>query len=446
MKRSTFIIVSILCTIIVYRYLTWPHDDAVLKNLNDKVILGNVIEEPSIVRDNTRFVIKIKSINDTQEHFVQIILKNAPKILYGDDIKISGKITNISASSPDYGSYMRARKIFYQIKNPKISIVGNHPDSILDKKLIEIKNIFISKINNLLPQPQSFLGAGLILTGKGSLDDNLQDEFKRVGLIHIVVLSGFNVSIVAIVIMSLLNFLPPIVRFVIGSFFMTCFCLMVGGGASVMRSLVMNIISIFGKTMNLVYDPLKGLFVAGLLMLVFNPMLLFFDPSFQMSFMATLGLIILSDKISPMLSFLPNKFGIKETISCTLSTQIAVTPLIMHLSGIVSLISLLTNVIVLPFIPYTMLFVALAVFSSFIANIFGVIFAFVSLILLSYELWVVHFFASLPFAAVQFSTWSWWQTIFCYFFLIIMYIFFKKKFNPKSNQKEIRMFFERHET
>ncbi len=415
MKKSKWIVVFVLLVIITIRFFMWPKDDEVLRKLsNQKITLTvQIIEEPDSVKDSQRF---IAQTNDG--HLTEVSTKYFTPLKYGDNLKVEGKLIKITDS---YGEYMRVRKIFYQIKNPKIEFVNNTIPSQFKLTLINIKNLFIQKINTLLPQPQSFLGAGLILTGKGSLDADLQNEFKRVGLIHIVVLSGFNVSIVAIVVMSLLGFLPPIVRFVIGMFFMTCFCLMVGGGASVMRSLFMNAIALYGKTMQFKYDPLKGLFIAGLIMMIFNPMLLFFDPSFQMSFMATLGLIVLSDKISKRLSFLPEKFGVKETISATLSTQIAVTPLIMHLSGIISLISLFTNIAVLPFIPYTMLFVAVAVLLSFVFNFLALALAFISFVLLTYELWIVHVCAALPFAAIEFPTWSWKQTLICYFIMVVIY-------------------------
>jgi len=393
----------------------WPKDDETLRKLSSqKVTLSvQIIEEPDSVKDSQRFIAKTED-----GHLIQINTKYFTPLKYGDNLKVEGRLQKITDS---YGDYMRVRKIFYQMKNPKIEFISNAIPSQFKLTLINIKNLCIQKINSLLPQPQSFLGAGLILTGKGSLDADLQNEFKRVGLIHIVVLSGFNVSIVAVVVMALLGFLPPIVRFVIGMFFMTCFCLMVGGGASVMRSLFMNAIALYGKTMRFKYDPLKGLFIAGLIMMVFNPMLLFYDPSFQMSFMATLGLIVLSEKISKRLSFLPEKFGVKETISATLSTQIAVTPLIMHFSGIVSLISLFTNIVVLPFIPYTMLFVAAAVLISFVFNFIALALAFVAFILLTYELWIVHVSASFSFAAIEFPTWSWKQTLTCYFAMVVIY-------------------------
>ena len=393
----------------------WPKDDEFLSKIsNQKTTLNvQIIEEPSVVKNSQRFAVKTNEGN-----LIQVATNYFDQLKYGDNLIIEGKIQKITDS---YGDYMRVRKIFYQAKNPKIEFVNNTVPSKFKLALISIKNLCIEKINSLLPQPQSFLGAGLILTGKGSLDSDLQNEFKRVGLIHIVVLSGFNVSIVAVLVMSILGFLPPIVRFVIGMFFMTCFCLMVGGGASIMRSLFMNAVAIFGKTMNLKYDPLKGLFIAGLIMMVFNPMLLFFDPSFQMSYMATFGLTFLSEKISKHLSFLPEKFGVKETMAATISTQIAVTPLIMHFSGIVSLISLFTNIVVLPFIPYTMLFVATSMFLSFVSIFAAQIFSFVAYILLTYELWIVHFSAGLPFAAIEFSTWNWKQTLICYFVMAVVY-------------------------
>jgi competence protein ComEC len=227
---------------------------------------------------------------------------------------------------------------------------------------------------------------------------------------------------------------------------------LVGAGASVVRSVIMTIISLYGKIVDRSYDPMRGLFVAGLFMLVFNPMLLFFDASFQMSFMATFGLIYLSDKISRRLTWLTKKFGVREIISSTLATQITVTPLIMHFSGMISIISPITNILILPFIPYTMFVVTLTALASFISSVIAWPFGFVSYLLLSYELKTVHYFSMLNFSAVQFEKWTWSATLICYAVLVFAYIIlyfgrktFKKYFIRKSaTAKQIDQFFERH--
>ena len=453
MKRPSSLAFLVLLIIIVYRYLGWPSDDEFLGKYSGKnqEVEAWVISEPDEKNGGQRFNVRVEKINiervgDSSEHLIQVSLKNSEPIKYGDRLKLSGKVQNIFNDSESYGRYMRVSKIFYQMKFVTATVVGNQSPSRLMTILINLKNTFIQKINNQLPAPESFLATGLILTGKGSLDADLQNDFKRTGLIHIVVLSGFNVSIVAVVIMELLKFLPKIVRFVFGVFFMICFCLMVGAGASVIRSLVMNIISIYGKLIGLNYRPIKGLFIAGLLMLVFNPILLFFDPSFQMSFMATLGLVLLSDKFSNRLVFLTERFAVRETISATLSTQIAVTPLIMHLSGVVSLISPITNILVLPLIPYTMLFVTVQMLSSYLNDVFTTLASCVSYFLLGYELKVVRFFSAFSFSAIEFETWDWYQTLLCYFVMILIYLFIHNRGYKSLRKSEVSEFYRRHET
>lgn len=453
MKRPTSLAFLVLIIIIIYRYLCWPSDDELLRKYLGKnlEVEAWVVGEPEEKNGGQRFTVRVEKINmekidGSREHLVQVSLKSSEQIKYGDRINLSGKMQNIFDGSESYGRYMRVSKIFYQMRFATATVIENQSPSRLMTILINLKNEMIQKINNQLPAPESFLATGLILTGKGSLDTDLQNDFKRTGLIHIVVLSGFNVSIVAVVIMELLKFLPKVVRFVFGVFFMTCFCLMVGAGASVIRSLVMNIISIYGKLIGLNYRPIKGLFIAGLLMLVFNPMLLFFDPSFQMSFMATLGLVLLSDKLSNHLVFLTEKFGVRETISATLSTQIAVTPLIMHLSGVVSLISPITNILVLPLIPYTMLFVTVQMLSSYLTDVLTILTSCVSYFLLAYELKVVRFFSALPFSAIELETWDWYKTLLCYFVMILIYIFIHNRGYKILRKSEVSEFYRRHET
>lgn len=415
----------ILIAIAIVRFYHWPMDDPDLRKLNGQKIESDaiIIDEPESRKDSQRLIVKLLDMGDCSP--VQLNLKNAPALFYGDRIHVVGTVSNIRATNEGYADYLRVRKIFYEIKYPTAVKTGHEPPSRFYEFLLKIKSAFVANINKSLPEPHSFLAGGLVITGKGSLDAELQEEFKRVGLIHIVVLSGFNVSIIAIAVMAMLGFLSPVLRFLIGSFCMICFALIVGIGASVVRSVIMTIISLYGKIIGRSYDPMRGLFVAGLFMTVLNPMLPFFDASFQMSFMATFGLIFFSEKVSDRLQCLTDKFGVREIISSTFATQITVTPLIMHLSGMISLISPISNILILPFIPYTMLFVTLTAFSSFISGALATAPSFISYVLLSYELWITHNLSALSFSAIQFEKWSWPQTLIAYLVISLAYIFYK---------------------
>ncbi len=140
---------------------------------------------------------------------------------------------------------------------------------------------------------------------------------------------------------------------------------MVGLGATVIRACVMALIAILARFLGRPADALRWLFIAGLLMLLWNPLILFYDPSFQLSFMATLGLIIFSPFVYKFISesklrkFIPQKFALREIVSSTLAVQFFILPLLIKMSGFVSIISFLVNPIVLPLVPWAMGFGAL---------------------------------------------------------------------------------------
>ena len=144
--------------------------------------------------------------------------------------------------------------------------------------------------------------------------------------------------------------------FILSLIFILLFATMVGWGATVVRAVIMSLISILALYLGRPSDALRWLFIAGLLMLAWNPLILFHDPSFQLSFMATLGLILFSeiiDKkiISKIIKFLIKvgvpvsfivaleKIKMREIISSTLAVQFFVLPLLIKMSGFVSLIS-----------------------------------------------------------------------------------------------------------
>ncbi len=210
------------------------------------------------------------------------------------------------------------------------------------------------------------------------------------------------------------------------------FSIMTGGDAPVVRSAIMSIIALFAHTTGRRYEAINGLVIAALIVSVLNPLVPLFDSSFQLSFAATLGLILLGTPISERLGWITEKWEIRGLVAATISTQIFVTPLLMKLSGNVSIVALGANLLVLPFISFTMLVVCLIVASSFIGYLLNLVlssfiilhldsilalpWSFLAYILLSYELWIVHFFSSLSFASVSLPSPTWWNLFFVYLF------------------------------
>ncbi len=381
---------------------------------------GIIVDEPDIRETDSKLTVKLQNItldSKTVEVSEKILVDAPiyPTYSYGDKIKISAYLRppqNFDSGGGrvfDYVGYLRARGIWYITNFARIDLISTGHGAYIKTILFKIKNAFTKAINNIIPEPESSLMTGLLLGGKRSLGKDLLTEFQKTGTSHIVVLSGYNIAIVAESIMDSLRFLPQTFSFGIGAISIILFTILSGGGASAWRAAIMVLVALGAKKLNRDYKVERALGFAIFLMLAPNPLLLAYDPSFELSILATIGIVFVSPIIAPYFRKIPEKFWklpLREIISSTIATQIIVLPFLIYTTGIVSVVSLPVNVLVLGTIPITMFFgfwTGIVGLVSFYLSIIPAIFAYV---LLWYQLSVIHIGSSLPFSAVTLRSFS----------------------------------------
>lgn len=389
-------------------------------------LVGMVNDEPDERENSVRLTVDFESaeVGDLS-YAVQsrgvVIVDFYPKYNYGDRLEISGKLqrpenfTNDLGREFDYINFLAKDGIYYQIFRPKIALMEEGQGNFVIENIFAFKNAFLERIKEAVPEPESSLASGLLLGTKQSLGAKTLDDFRIAGLIHIVVLSGYNITIVAEFLMSFFSyFLRKRIASIFGIVSIVLFVIMTGAGATIVRAGIMAILVIVARISGRNFDALRALFIAGLVMLIHNPKILLFDPSFQLSFMATLGLISVSPIISKYLHFLTDRFGLKELTASTVSTQIFVLPLLLYMMGQLSIVGLPVNLLVLVFIPYAMLFSFTTGFLGFIFSPLAIPFGFLGYLILAYIFKVVEIFASLPFASISVSYFPLWLMILIY--------------------------------
>jgi len=381
---------------------------------------GIVSDEPSVKDQNVQLVVEDKFKNK-----ILVTAGLFPEFKYGDLIQVEGKIEkpenfqSTGGTDFDYVDYLAKEDIFYQISFAQIKLISSGHGSFIKNKLFAFKNAFIAKINSLIKEPESALLNGLILGAKNSLGKELQLEFRQAGVSHIVALSGYNITIVALSIMALLAFLPKVFSLSFGVFGIIAFAIMTGGTATVMRASIMALLVLLAKGTNRKYDISRALLLAGVFMLIQNPKILVFDISFQLSFLATLALILISPIVEKKMTFVTEKYKLRELIVSTVSTQIFVLPFLFYKMGMVSLFALFTNVLILPLIPLIMLLGFLVGMMGFIFIPLAIPIAFVCSLLLSYMLKVISFFAHLPFSSLTLKSFPLTLVIIIYVIFLI---------------------------
>jgi competence protein ComEC len=127
--------------------------------------------------------------------------------------------------------------------------------------------------------------------------------------------------------------------------------------------------------------------------------------------MATFGLVALSQPIEDRLGFITEKWGIRGIVASSFATQIFVAPLIVYMMGNMSLIGFVSNILVLPFVPLTMLLVFLTGMFGFVLPPVSVALGWVTHLLLSYELMIVEYGARVPYASIHFPLFSGWVVV-----------------------------------
>jgi len=263
-------------------------------------------------------------------------------------------------------------------------------------------------------EPKSGLLAGILFGEKSALDDKMERDFRTVGLMHIVVLSGYNVSLVIQVFSKTLRFLPLAIRSALSVLAIAAFAILVGAGPTVIRASIMAVFIVLAGFTHRRYHITRALFIAGICMVIWNPKILYFDISFQLSFLATYGLIVFAPYFEKKFSFLPKSFAIRDSAIATISAQIIVMPLIIYSIGEFSLISPVVNVLVLFAVPMAMLFGFLTGVIGLISGALATVLSVVASYLLAYQLWIVSLFANIPFATIVFPKFHWLIMLFMY--------------------------------
>ncbi|MBU1091838.1 ComEC family competence protein [Patescibacteria group bacterium] len=411
------IIIAFGAGIFWYEIKSIPPDISFLENqINEKVNLrGIIIDEPDERENYTRLILEAEGVK------ILVTSYHYPSFKYGDEIEVKGTLKRPGKFDEfDWGAYLAKDDIYFEMFYPETKFISSGNASWIKASFFSLKNKFLSNVARVVPEPHSALLGGLTFGAKQSMPKDLLDDFRKTGIIHIVVLSGYNVTIIADAIMRVLGFLPHFLGIGFGALGIVCFAVMAGASATVVRASLMALLVLLARATGRIYEITIALFATGFLMILQNPKILRFDSSFQLSFLATMALVYLAPILEPRLKIFPKKFQIRQLASATLSTQIFVLPLILYKMGLFSVVGLPVNLLVLMFIPATMFFGFVTAVVGFASTLLSVPFGWITYGLLAYQLKVVELFSSLPFASFTIENFPLWLMLTMYAFYAII--------------------------
>lgn len=305
----------------------------------------------------------------------------------------------------------------------------------LQQGSLDIKNIEIFKgirekldktISSFLPSPQAELLSGIILGNQKDLPPELKLALRDTSTLHIVVVSGQNLTLVAgLFIFTLAGIVKRRLAILISLGAIIFYTLLTGAQIPVIRAAIMAVLGFGAQFFGRMKESVWILIVTAGSMLLFNPNWLT-SISFQLSFLATLGVIVVAPILEEHLKFLPRL--ISQDLAITTGAQLMVLPIIAQNFHQLSLVGLFANLAVGWTVPFIMVLGTLMLF-------LGQLGAWAVSALLTYFIYVVSFFASLPFAweYVGEKIWIFWLG---YYFLLaavlLSLIYAKKEVGGKS--------------
>ena len=403
----------------------------------DLLITGTLIEHPDYRDNYTNLRLKVSSV-DTGDRELPVSglllarVSNNQIFHYGDILRLRGKLKTPPENEDfSYRDYLAAQHIHSYMSSAEVTVLPGRGGNPVSAALYEFKEKSLENIYRMFPDPESSLLAGILLGVDTGLTQELQQAFKNTGTAHIIAISGFNISIIAGLFVTFFSkFLGPrrgALLAVIGILFYT---VLVGGEAAVVRAAIMGSLALFARQVGRRQFALNTLLAVALLMCLWNPLYIW-DVGFQLSFFATLGLILYAEPFSQYANRIITKYFpasaaeqfaklFSEFVLLTFAAQLTTIPIMAYHFKRISLVSFLANPFILPAQPAVMILGGLAVLLSLIWLPLGQVAGWVAWPFVVYTIRLVEIFDRIPHGTLFLGDFSIWFVILFYAALLSM--------------------------
>lgn len=265
-------------------------------------------------------------------------------------------------------------------------------------------NPFILVINSLLPEPQASLLNGILFGVKSYMPRYLYNSLVATGTLHIIALSGMNISILTALTAQTTLFLGRKASSILTICLIVVFVVFVGPSPSIVRAAMMGSLSLLSIYFGRQDWGLLSLFLVSGIMLLFNFSLMK-NLSFQLSFLATLGIILATKRSKRYFTrgwMERAKYWFMENIKITLSAQLFTLPIIFYNFHRISLVAPIANLAIEWTIQPIMVLGFSAAIIGFIFQPLGWVISWLVWVPLTYLIVVVEFLAKIPLASISF--------------------------------------------
>jgi competence protein ComEC len=339
------------------------------------IVRTKIINEPEIEGKFQRFSITVKS------HRIFITTVKYPIYRYGEFLVIRGKV-KVSE---------KEGRVFYSLVFPEIHTLKNNANVIMRMSLF-IRERAINVFESVLSPIHSALLLGIVFGIKQNMPDEFLDILRDGGVIHVIAASGMNVSMVAGSLFFIFQrFLRRRIALLVSMVGLLIYVCIAGFEASIIRAALMSSIAFAAGITGRKRLPIYTLFITGIVMLFINPSYIT-DVGFQLSFLATLGILTLKPMLDRLLKQADRLGSIRDDLNTTLAATLATVPILLTNFGAVNLLSIFINILVLWTIPFLMIIGGISILLGLFFTQLGQIVTYLTLPLLMYFELVVRYF------------------------------------------------------
>jgi len=321
------------------------------------LVTGTVDDDPVDRKATHRLVVRIDHITSSTattsiDLRLQATVYGMTPVHYGDLVLLGGEVQEAPQFEQfDYRAYLAEQGIAGVMPSARLIRVTSHPGDPFHTALFAIRHALIDAVDQALPEPQAALVLGVVFGYRAALPPTLQQQMIASGLIHIVVISGLKVSLLARILHSALGRWLPRGAPLIAAGAMAGYALLAGASAAALRAAAMGMLVVLAGRLRRDSHIAVSLALTGAVMLALKPALAH-DVSFQLSFAGTIGIAAMTNAVAARLKWLPGI--VRDPFAATVAAESATWPLMLANFHQVSIVGPAANALVLPLLPAMM--------------------------------------------------------------------------------------------
>lgn len=337
----------------------------------------------------------------------------------------------------NYVKYLQSQNIYFKAKPYNIDLKWSRKLSKYEVFVINLRKIVLSNIDKIYPKRESILLSGLLIWEKAWLPQDMFDAYSRSGLMHIITVSWSNISLIILFLSFIFRLVPAYLRFTIISLFIIFYMFLTWMWISVIRASIMWILGYYILISWRKTDNLALILLTAFLMVLFNPLVINYDISFHMSFLAVIWILYTKRFWERLFKFLPKKFAIRDSFVVAISATTTIFPIMLFNFWYISVLNPIVSMITWWILPIAMFFWTLSVIVNIFFETLWYYLGFIWYFLLNFINRVAFYVSDLKFSVIDFDFWEYAKFLEIFYFLLLSFliIYYNIKKKPQIIEK-----------